>query len=943
MPLTQAEKDALVAQAATFTTCVGALVADPAPAQTIDLFTVSAASITAGQSITLNWATSNATAVRLNGAAVSASGSQTLSPTADTTYTLEADGSAATVSKSVSVAVAQPAPTPVPANANADADFAARLAALGSNLVRAFDFNDPSSLTGAGINLLLGEDPVTHAATANSPLLDTEVKASGASSLRFDLVPFVSSGGNQAGAWEGNFSGDNSVQFGAGEEFYVQWRQRFDANMVSTVFYEGVLTGPGEEWVRVNDAGGNALPITRLTPGTVSIPSTTAWTDIFGGHGWAIRLEDGQGNFIGYGLVYGARVLAGTTEVDYFLTQGTDTGVAVAYKGWPQQGIKQVDFVVGSVWNGQSYGSSEVNKIVTTTDGPWRIPQWYNSYPGMGPSMNPRGAGGEYLIQNGDYWCDANAPGTANAGGVVPAARAFVWVPDEWLTFQVRIKVPTYNATSGFYEGGELQACVARAAQPSQVFFDWRPGVSGYPTSGHTLYTGGLPYGKVLFFPWLTSKDARQDHPVCRTWYDEAIVARRPINDPGFGVPPAALQAASAPSLPAWRVGKTAGQWYSLPNTANMAPATQSPSSGKVNTTTGLATGQLPGVNGDVIDAWNGLCASPDHWYSAAASGDQTWFNGTYRLRLDWDAPQWETLDIGSNGDAVNVTAPYYSDGRPTGRHTYLSQVFIPGRFCTDGKDRIMAVGCDATVGANLAQIPDARGRWNTVDGFRVADKQWDAGGTYADVPGANGYRSIACDSRDGAIYAALDRFVHKYNLATNTWDVLVYWGWTDVPGATTMLPWNIFTPSIVDVKRNRVVCLHHGYPDDTNSGGASKPRFQRVLIAPRAQCVVDNVYITGLPTYYYGTCVINFAHDTDADKYYVMVWTGDLTNGPAPRLFRIDNPDGVGGTTNAVELAQSPSWPVWSLENRFAYYARYKCLMYQSRFADNAAFYPTV
>ena len=87
----------------------------PPPAQTIDSFTASSNSITAGDSATLSWSVSNSTAVRLNGQAVAASvAGFVVTPTADTTYTLEADGSAPTISQSLTIAVAQPAPPPPP-------------------------------------------------------------------------------------------------------------------------------------------------------------------------------------------------------------------------------------------------------------------------------------------------------------------------------------------------------------------------------------------------------------------------------------------------------------------------------------------------------------------------------------------------------------------------------------------------------------------------------------------------------------------------------------------------------------------------------------------------------------------------------------------------------------------------------------------------------------
>lgn len=88
-------------------------VAPPPPAQTIDLFTATPNSITAGQSTTLSWSTSNATVVKLDGVVVSASGSVVKTPSSNATYTLVASGSVADVSATASVVVqAQSGSTP---------------------------------------------------------------------------------------------------------------------------------------------------------------------------------------------------------------------------------------------------------------------------------------------------------------------------------------------------------------------------------------------------------------------------------------------------------------------------------------------------------------------------------------------------------------------------------------------------------------------------------------------------------------------------------------------------------------------------------------------------------------------------------------------------------------------------------------------------------------
>jgi hypothetical protein len=68
------------------------------------------------------------------------------------------------------------------------------------------------------------------------PELDCGV-AVGGCSLRFTIPS--RSGSGASGSWFVNFSDDFSVRFGEGEEFYVQWRQRFSRAFLETRFLGG--------------------------------------------------------------------------------------------------------------------------------------------------------------------------------------------------------------------------------------------------------------------------------------------------------------------------------------------------------------------------------------------------------------------------------------------------------------------------------------------------------------------------------------------------------------------------------------------------------------------------------------------------------------------------------------------------------------------------------
>jgi hypothetical protein len=111
--------------------------------------------------------------------------------------------------------------------------FAARIATAG--VIRHFAFDSPSHLGagpngfGYGHNYGWYDDGVT----GNHPVHDVAVSPPGASggSMRFTLLPdpvLIRDGG----AWVTNFSEDLKTRFNLGDEFFCQWRQRFDAAML---------------------------------------------------------------------------------------------------------------------------------------------------------------------------------------------------------------------------------------------------------------------------------------------------------------------------------------------------------------------------------------------------------------------------------------------------------------------------------------------------------------------------------------------------------------------------------------------------------------------------------------------------------------------------------------------------------------------------------------
>lgn len=122
--------------------------------------------------------------------------------------------------------------TPGVGSPQAMGDFEGRC--RGPGVVRCFSFDSPAEVA-----------PYISRGTF-VPVVDTAVKASGAGSLRM-MIP-SNSGANSAGAFSMNFtpgslnfSGTNPypIQFGEGQEFYVQWRQRFSPEFLGTSYTGG--------------------------------------------------------------------------------------------------------------------------------------------------------------------------------------------------------------------------------------------------------------------------------------------------------------------------------------------------------------------------------------------------------------------------------------------------------------------------------------------------------------------------------------------------------------------------------------------------------------------------------------------------------------------------------------------------------------------------------
>ncbi|MFO0706542.1 MAG: hypothetical protein U0412_06780 [Nitrospira sp.] len=122
------------------------------------------------------------------------------------------------------------------------------------------------------------------------------------------------------------------------------------------------------------------------------------------------------------------------------------------------------------------------------------------------------------------------------------AARSMSYEPNEWMTFQVHVKIGTWYRNDGSYhQDSTVQLWMGREGQPSKLVVDLSPepgtvfGLS-IPGSGNGYDLANsdpaAKYGKVWLLPYNTHKDPTESHPVGYTWYDDLIIARKKIPDP---------------------------------------------------------------------------------------------------------------------------------------------------------------------------------------------------------------------------------------------------------------------------------------------------------------------------------------------------------------------------------------------------------------------------
>ena len=301
-------------------------------------------------------------------------------------------------------------------------DFQARCS--GSGVTRCYDFDNAVDIAP---RIFAPSGGSTRCTNNQCWIADTSVKASGSSSLRFELP--AQSGADTSGSFWLNFADNFSQQFGVGEQFYVQWRQRFSPEML-TAF--------------------------KRTDG-----SQTGWKQIIVG-------------------------------------EGDQTGQPTAYSCTELELVFQQD----SRYMGPSFYHS---------CGRWASLDYWD---GTQVRMQHQGPPNCYYPND-------------------PLGGCFRYAANEWMTFKMRVQIGQWNTASS-----RIQVWSAREGQQSVMIYD----TINSHSSGFTLFNNpgsgsgtnpGAKYGKLWLLPYTTARDSNATYQQAFTWYDELIISRSDIADPG--------------------------------------------------------------------------------------------------------------------------------------------------------------------------------------------------------------------------------------------------------------------------------------------------------------------------------------------------------------------------------------------------------------------------
>lgn len=193
-------------------------------------------------------------------------------------------------------------------------------------------------------------------------------------------------------------------------------------------------------------------------------------------------------------------------------------------------GFKQVIITTGDQPGGKIFASCEATTLVLTNYLQNGFPIMYNSCTGSA-SHGPYDGFYESILNGSDFKLQnaRSSPGCLysqkNTSYFAPVGNCFGYVANEWLTFQVGVKLGPRVGDE--FKGSYVSLWAAREGQPSELLVQWGP----YNLSAGAA-SANERFGKVWLLPYNTGKDPSASYSVAYTWYDELIVSRSRIADP---------------------------------------------------------------------------------------------------------------------------------------------------------------------------------------------------------------------------------------------------------------------------------------------------------------------------------------------------------------------------------------------------------------------------
>lgn len=341
-------------------------------------------------------------------------------------------------------------------------------------------------------------------------------------------------------------------------------------------------------------------------------------------------------------------------------------------------------------------------------------------YQGLGPGYGqgtvayqpfdtPR-PGADLDLQPGSDYVAEPAYCSYQAGNYMSQAACATWFNNEWVQYRMHVIPSTNGVSNGTLE---LEFWKTGMAASKKVI-----SLTNIPM----FYDGDKPAGYNHFIAWIYETERTSGPANQKQWYDQIIISRNSI--------PFDYELTSRPT---WWTNAATSEWIAMTGGAADTMSVVDPCPAGTCSYSGVQK-QAGAVAGD----WVGGVASQDSLLIVAQGGHEAYGgNEVYEFVFSEATPRWYRRTDPSTNAPYGVA--YYPDGKPTARHGYNHDCFIPA----------------GTTNGNRWYAPWIQNGWNS-DGNSFADgSSWrrdtytyDPQGTFPNFPGERGYEgSVAYDS----------------------------------------------------------------------------------------------------------------------------------------------------------------------------------------------------